>query len=137
MPERNVHGKLVRFLFMAAGTIFLTLGLIGVAVPLMPTTPFLILAAACYARGSARMHRWLLTNKIFGKVVSDYTQRRGITPRARWSAVGVLWITIAASVLLVARSPVVLVLLLLIATGVTLHLLTLRTIRDASDKSGE
>ena len=58
--------KLIRPILIILGTIFLAIGIIGILIPLLPTTPFLLLAAACYARGSNRFYNWLLCNKFFG-----------------------------------------------------------------------
>jgi uncharacterized membrane protein YbaN (DUF454 family) len=123
----------VRAFYVLIGTIFLALGAIGAVLPLLPTTPFLILAAACYARGSERMHKWLLSNRLFGKTVRDYTLKRGITPRARYVALAVLWSMLVLSMFLMGWSPLVVVLLLVVGAGVSIHLVTLRTIVDAAE----
>ena len=59
----------LRYLLIVFGTFFLFLGLIGIILPLLPTTPFLLLAAACYARSSKKYHSWLLKNKLFGSYI--------------------------------------------------------------------
>ena len=68
----------IRLLLIIAGTVSVGLGIIGMFIPLLPTTPFLLLAAACYARSSQRLYHWLLYNKWFGKYIRNYLQRKGI-----------------------------------------------------------
>ena len=71
-------GNLSRWLLIAAGTVFLALGVVGILLPLLPTTPFLLLAAACYAKSSKRFSNWLLNNRVFGKIIKDYREGWGI-----------------------------------------------------------
>ena len=108
------------------GVLAVVLGVIGIVVPLLPTTPFLLLAAACFARGSQRMHGWLLNNRVFGKFLSDYEQGRGIPVRAKVVALLMMW-----SSLLVAmwryESLTVRVVLLIVGAGVSIYLLRLPT----------
>ena len=80
-----------RVLLIVAGSLCLALGVIGVIVPVLPTTPFLILAAICYARSSERGHRWLMSNRIFGTYLRDYLEGRGLSWRTTVSALVLLW----------------------------------------------
>jgi uncharacterized membrane protein YbaN (DUF454 family) len=66
-------------LYKSLGFIFLGIGLIGVFLPLLPTTPFLLVAAGCFARSSEKWHRWLLSNRIFGPIISDWQERKCIS----------------------------------------------------------
>lgn len=116
-----------RTLWNAAGTLFLVLGIIGIPVPLLPTTPLLLLAAACYLRGSSRMHRWLLTNKYFGGYLSDYRMGRGMPARIKATTLAILWIFLGATILLAVTDTILRAVLLLIGTGVTIHILMLKT----------
>lgn len=70
----------MRILFLAAGVAFLAIGIIGIFLPLLPTTPFLILASGCFARSSRRLETWLLDHPRFGPFLSDW-RRRGAIPR--------------------------------------------------------
>ncbi|PWF46729.1 YbaN family protein [Massilia glaciei] len=109
-----------------AGVLFVLLGLIGAFLPLLPTTPFLLLAAACFARGTPRLHKWLLTNPVFGKYLDDYEQGRGIPARAKVLALSMMW---SSLVLVMWRYDVLLARLLLAAMGcaVSVYLLRLPT----------
>ncbi len=89
--------KVVRTLWFVAGTICVVLGAIGIVLPILPTTPFLLAAAACYYKSSERMHRWLLNNKWFGEYIRNYQEGRGLTKKTKITALAVLWITISIS----------------------------------------
>jgi len=122
-PSRTVLG---RIMWIAAGTFFLMIGLIGIAIPLLPTTPFLLLAAACYLRGSRRMYNWLLENRIFGKYLKDYYEKKGVPMRVKIGSVIFLWCTIGLSIMIIGDLMVGVV-LLIVAAGVTLHIASLKT----------
>ena len=68
-----------KILFLAGGTVFLGIGFIGIILPVLPTTPFLLLSAFCFIRGSQRMYVWLISNKIFGSFIKNYYAGKGIT----------------------------------------------------------
>ncbi|WP_415881799.1 YbaN family protein [Neptuniibacter sp. QD72_48] len=77
---------IVRTLYLIAGFICVLLGLIGVILPLLPTTPFLLVAAFCFSRSSERLHQALLQNKLFGKIIQDW-EKDGVIPlKAKWLA---------------------------------------------------
>jgi uncharacterized membrane protein YbaN (DUF454 family) len=96
VKKKQKH-RVIRALLLAAGTISLALGAIGVVVPLLPTTPFLLLATACYLRSSDRMHSWLVNNKWFGSYIKNYQEGKGIPLKTKVAAVSFLWITIIIS----------------------------------------
>ena len=79
------------------GIITLALGFIGIFIPVFPTTPFLLVALACFVNSSSKMHRFILENKYLGPYVKDYTSGNGIPMRAKWRAVSLIWITIGFS----------------------------------------
>ena len=116
----------VRAAFVALGGLALIVGVIGIVVPLVPTTPLLLLAAACFVRGSERLHRALLANRWVGAAIRQYQTERTVTRRTRALALVMLWSGIGFSMLRVdlwgAR-----VALALVAALVTRHLLLLRT----------
>ncbi len=121
--------KILRMFLIAIGTFFVSLGFIGIFIPLLPTTPFLLLAAACYARGSKKFYNWLLNNKWFGTHIKNYRENKGISIRAKIVAITLLWVTISISIFVIdiffAR-----LILVLVAIGVTIHLLSIRTLRS-------
>lgn len=129
----RVHrlGSLKRGLFIAAGTICLGLGVVGIILPVLPTTPFLLLSAACYVRGSERMYRWLLNNKWFGKYIRNYREGKGIPLRGKVSALLLLWIAISCSALLLVKITIVQIILFAIAFGVSMYIIRLPTFRKS------
>ena len=130
LPREERTGKgLVRVLMVIAGTLFVGLGVLGIFLPLLPTTPFLLLAAACYARGSKRFYDWLLNNRWFGNYIRDYREKKRIPLRIKIGSVSLLWAAIMVSALLVVHILLVKIILILIAIGVTVHILSIRTLR--------
>jgi uncharacterized membrane protein YbaN (DUF454 family) len=121
--------KLVRLLWNAAGTFFLALGLIGIPLPLLPTTPFLLIAVACYLRGSTRMYNWMMMNRYFGAYLKDYLEGNGLALRTKIVAVSALWGVIAFSAAFATENAIIRIGLLAVALGVTIHILTLETKR--------
>lgn len=95
--------------------------------PLMPTTVFLLLAAYCYSRSSERFHNWLLNNRLCGAYIRNYRSGKGITRRQKISTILTLWASIGLSIWLINARFWPTLLLALIAAGVTLHLVLLKT----------
>lgn len=87
----------IRPLLLAAGTLCVVLGVIGIFLPILPTTPFLLLAAGCYARSCERCHRWLLAHRWFGGFIRNWHEYRGVTRRQKTAALSLLWAGIALS----------------------------------------
>lgn len=106
------------------------LGIIGIFLPLLPTTPFLLLAAACYIRSSERFYHALMHNKYAGKFIRNYREKRGIPLRSKLIALLMLWTTISYSALFVIPLLLIKILLFGIAIGVTVHLVTLKTLNE-------
>lgn len=116
-------------MLITAGTICVGLGALGIFLPLLPTTPFLLLAAACYIRSSEKFYRWLIANRWFGSYIRNYREGRGVPRSTKVIAIGLLWITIGYSALFVVGSLFFRAILILIAVGVTTHLVLLKTYR--------
>ncbi len=122
-----ISNKFFRYLLIIAGTIFLGLGIIGIFLPILPTTPFLLLAAACYARSSKRFYDWLMNNKWFGTYIKNYREGRGVPLKFKVFTISLLWITILISVFFVINNFWIKIILIIIAIGVTIHILTIKT----------
>lgn len=132
--RREVHesrSKFAKSLFLAAGFLCVGLGILGIILPVVPTTPFLLLAAACYARSSERFYVWLLTNRIFGSYIRDWRDNRGISMPLKIWIIFILATTMGASIYFVPLVPVRIV-LALIGLGVSVYILRLPTKRDSS-----
>lgn len=130
-PERRPgnRGRARRVLLASIGILATALALIGLFVPLLPTTPLLLLAAACFMRSSDRLYRWLIGNRWFGPVIQSYRAHRAVPRRTKTVALILLWSVIGSSVLL-AGSWWVRGLLLVIASLVTVHVARLRSTED-------
>jgi uncharacterized membrane protein YbaN (DUF454 family) len=129
--ENTARQKFVRALFFVAGTISLAFGTIGIVLPVLPTTPLLLLALACYCRSSKRMTKWVLTNKYFGSYIRRYREGKGIPIKTKIVALAALWITIGYSAFfIVNRWWIVQLILFVIAIAVSTHLIRLPTYRE-------
>lgn len=122
---------MIKTLFNIAGTVALLLGILGIFLPVLPTTPFLLLASACYLRGSERMHRWLMNQPHLGPYIRNFQAGRGIPLRAKIVALATMWTSIIVSMWLVPL-PWVRGLMLVPAVTVTIYLYRMRTL-DASE----
>jgi len=116
-----------RVFTIVAGTVSLGLGILGTFLPLLPTTPFLLLAAACYLKSSPRCYNALLRSKWLGSYIRAYREGKGLPLRAKVLSIAILWATIGYSALFVVSNLVARAILVLIAAGVTAHLLSLGT----------
>ncbi|KIH76641.1 membrane protein [Geoalkalibacter ferrihydriticus DSM 17813] len=125
-PE-PLRARALKLALLAAGLLSTGLGVLGIFLPLLPTVPLLLLAAACFARSSEKFYNWLIGHPRLGPMINGYLEGEGIPLRAKISAITLLWISISISALLVVPITWVKALLFLIASGVTLHLLRLPT----------
>ena len=91
----------VRYTLLAIGWLSVLLGVIGIFVPVLPTTPFLLLAAACFARSSRRFYLWLVNHKHLGPWIRDYLEGNGIPLKGKVYAIGLMWLSIGLSCYLV------------------------------------
>jgi uncharacterized membrane protein YbaN (DUF454 family) len=109
------------------GAVSVGLGVIGIVVPLWPTTCFLLLAGWCFARSSRRAERWLHENRLFGRYLRDYREQGVISTRVRHVSLLVLWSGIGVSAFLLLSRVWAVALLLVVAAAVTIHLYSLPT----------
>ena len=116
-----------RALLVIVGLLSVAVGVVGIFVPLLPTTVFLLLAAACFVRSSDRLYRWLITNRVFGSYIRNYREHRAMPLGAKWCAASVTWLTIATSAWFVDILAVR-VALLAVAIGVTVLITRIRTL---------
>lgn len=127
--EGTTFNIVTRAILIIIGTASLAVGVVGVFVPILPTTPFLLLSAACYARSSKRFYNWLISNRLFGDYIRNYLERKGIPLRVKAASLALLWITIGCSAAFATDTLWVRIALVAIAIGVTAHILSLRTLR--------
>jgi uncharacterized membrane protein YbaN (DUF454 family) len=119
--------KLKRGLFVFAGTVSLGLACIGIVLPVLPTTPFLLLTAGCYLKGSKRMYTWLLNHKLFGQYIRSYVEGKGVSEKAKALTLALMWIAIGYAALFTVPVLVMQVALFIIALVVTIHVIKLPT----------
>ena len=126
MPEAKRSGsRILRLFLVAAGFVCTALAVVGIFLPLLPTVPFLLLAAACFARSSERFHTWLLNHPQLGPMLRGYLEGRGIPLRAKLVSLALLWFAIPVSVLFFIPQLWLDILLIAIGLGVTVYLVRL------------
>jgi len=113
--------RLMKVVLIACGSLAVALGVIGIFVPLMPTTVFLLLAAACYARSSDRFYRKLVDSRWLGSYIRSSREGRGMSRRHKVSTLALLWIGIGASAIWSVEVWWARAILLVIAVSVTVH----------------
>jgi uncharacterized membrane protein YbaN (DUF454 family) len=118
LPAATPRARPVRVMFVVLGTVFLAIAAVGIVVPVLPTTPFVLLAAACYLRASARLHERLVRSRTFGPTIVAWQEHRAIPPRAKAIAIVMITGTFVVSIVFVVEHLVLQ--LGLAALGVTL-----------------
>jgi uncharacterized membrane protein YbaN (DUF454 family) len=115
-----------RYLLLGAGFVLLLLAFIGAILPVLPTTPFVLLASACFASASPRLYKWLSTTKFFGEFITNYNTNAGVSRKNKVKALVFLYFSLGLSAVLSDLLHVRLI-LLAVAVGVTIHLVMLKT----------
>lgn len=121
----------VRGLLMAAGTLSLATGIIGIFVPVLPTTCFLLFAAWCYARSSQKSYDRLMNARYIGKYLKNYRDGKGVAKSIKIASISLIWISISYAALVVVSNVYIQILLLAIAAGVTWHIVTIPTLKQS------
>lgn len=128
MKVKRLKLNLVKKCFyFILGSVALTFGIIGVFLPVLPTTPFLLLAAFCYLRCSKRMYDWLIHHKIFGRYIYCYLTYKAIPKKTKITAIIFLWSSLIISMILIA-SLHIRIFLMVVGIGVSVHLMMLKTL---------
>jgi uncharacterized membrane protein YbaN (DUF454 family) len=122
--------ELTKMLLIAGGTLCVVLGALGMVLPLLPTTPFLLLAAVCYGRSSERFYQRLISNRWFGKYLRNYREGRGIPLKQKVITILTLWGSILLSIVFLSTPVWSKFLLMAIAAGVSIYLIRLKTMRE-------
>ena len=133
-PREGQYGsRTVQAVFFCLGCLFVGLATVGVVLPLIPTTPFLLLAAACYARSSKRFYDWLLTNRIFGPTIRQWQESGSVAMGTKVVAIVLLVLTLGSSVVFFVPLWSVKILLVAVGIWVIYFLLRLPTAPSGSD----
>jgi len=123
-----------RKLYVIAGSISLGIGAAGIILPLVPTTPLLLLSAYCYAKSSKRFYFWLITNKYFGEYLKNYREKKGVPLKIKIYTLLLLWLTISFSAFYVVNILWLRILLMIIAISVSIHVLSIKTFKKTPKK---
>jgi len=116
-----------KIIYITLGSISLALGTIGIFLPLLPTTPFYLLTAWLFMKSSPKLYNKVMSNKYFGDIVRSFQEDKSITLKTKITVVSVLWFTILISAFMFVSAWWIRLLLLAIATGVTIHILSFKT----------
>jgi uncharacterized membrane protein YbaN (DUF454 family) len=127
--------KFMKVILVIAGTVCVGLGVLGIVLPLLPTTPFLLLATTCYAKSSPRFYNWLMNSKLFGNYIRIYRAGKGIPLRVKIVSIVLLWVTIIFSLFSLSQYAYLCVLLILIALIVTIHISRIKTLNSKDKQS--
>ena len=117
-----------KILLIIAGNISLSLGVVGIFFPVLPTTPFLLLSAACFLRSSDKLYYWLTNHKIFGNYIRGYLKYKAISMRDKIISISALWIVIGSTIIFFIDKLWIRIVLTLIAVGVTIYLVNMKTL---------
>ena len=121
----------VKVLLIILGSISLALGVIGIFVPLLPTTPLLLLAAALYFRSSPKLYDWLLNHPRLGTYIRNFREHRAIPLRVKIVSVSLVWLTMGYCIIAVVEPLWLRIALALLATAITIHILSFKTLRNS------
>jgi len=133
LENNHVKSDLLRWLLICCGWVATVAGLVGIFLPIVPTVPFLLLAAACFGKSSQRFHSWLIGHRHLGPLIRDYLHGGGIPLRAKRMAIGMVWVSFPVSAVMFKDVKWLSILLIAIAAGITLYLLRLPTIPPGAE----
>jgi uncharacterized membrane protein YbaN (DUF454 family) len=128
MSDQSISiSPITKYFYLITGFILVGVGIIGIFLPLLPTTIFLILASVCFLKSSPKANEWLRNHKILGVYIDNYQNKTGLTRNAKIANIITLWTSISLSAFLLTDELYIRIILLVIAIGVTIHLLMIKT----------
>ena len=130
LKKRMKNIKIYKYILFIIGSISLLLGILGIFLPVLPTTPFLLLTAALYFRSSTRFYNWLINHKVFGEYIRNFREYKAIPVRIKVISISMLWITILSSAYFFVPYNAVKVLLIITAIAVTIHILSFKNLEQ-------
>ncbi|MBQ5752320.1 MAG: YbaN family protein [Bacteroidaceae bacterium] len=119
----------MKYILAFLGSVALVLGIVGIFLPVLPTTPFLLLAAALYLRSSQRLYEWLMSHKHLGPYIKNFRENKAIPLRVKIVSVTLVWVTLLYCAIFVAKEWWMSLIFITIATCVTMHILHYKTLR--------
>lgn len=126
--------RFLKVLLKTLGVFFVILGVIGIIIPLLPTTPFLLLAAWFFMRSSEKLYNWMRTNKLFGKYLKNYMDGNGIPLKIKTVVFIFLWLVLGIPFFFVFSNLFVKIVLIVIGVAVSIHLIMLKTYKGKSNE---
>jgi uncharacterized membrane protein YbaN (DUF454 family) len=127
---RSFTGSMKKGIYFIIGCISLAAGIIGVFLPVIPTTPFVLLSGWCFFRSSERLYQWVISNETFGPTIENYHSGKGIAVKTKIRGVVMMWLTITVSVYFYITNIYLIALLYLMSIGVTIYIYRLPTIKE-------
>ena len=125
--EKKDTGTIKKYIYLIVGSFALVAGIIGVFLPILPTTPFILLSAWCFFRSSDKLYEWVINNETFGPTIMNYQQGKGITQKTRIRAIVMMWATISVSAYFFVSNLYVIGIMYLVAISVSVYLYRLPT----------
>lgn len=119
----------MKILYTVLGSVSLALGILGIFLPVLPTTPFLLLSASLYLKGSEKLYNWLMNHPKLGPYITNFRIHKAIPLKAKIASVSLMWLTILTTVIFFIPLLVIKILLLLVAVAVTIHILSFKTLK--------
>lgn len=128
MKEQTIPiSPIAKYFYLISGFVLVAIGVVGIFLPLLPTTIFLILASICFLKSSPKANHWLRNHKILGGYIDNYQNKTGLTRNVKIANIITLWASISLSAFLFTNELYIRIILLAIAIGVTIHLLMIKT----------
>lgn len=119
----------MKYLLIIIGSICLALGVIGIFLPLLPTTPFLLLSAALYVRSSEKLYQWLINQKYLGTYIRNFREHRAIPLRAKIISVSMVWVTLIYCTITISEEIWIKSLFIILAASISYHILSYKTLK--------
>ena len=119
----------MKYLLIILGSISLALGVIGIFLPVLPTTPFLLLSATLYVRSSEKLYQWLINQKYLGTYIRNFREHHAIPLRAKTLSISMIWITLTYCAIAISNIIWIKLIFIALAIGVTIHILSYKTLR--------
>lgn len=119
----------MKYLLIILGSLSLALGIIGIFLPVLPTTPFLLLSAALYVRSSEKLYLWLINQKHLGTYIRNFREHKAIPLRAKAVSISMIWITLIYCAIAISDTIWIKTLFIALAIAITCHILSYKTLK--------
>jgi hypothetical protein len=116
-----------RLFFLSVGSTLLGIGVIGIIIPFLPTTPFILASAFFYGKSSKRLDNWISNSPYFGSYIENYKTKNGVPLNVKLTSIGFLWLTLVVSAFLFSNTWYIPLILIIVGMAVTLHIALIKT----------